>query len=156
MAGDLGTGLNRNNNLIPSDGVKQGSVGLGKQRYSFNTTNTDLIPTHDISIKGVHYCPYCGDIMFYVQEPRTYAVIGYCCLCEGARAEIEYETHKRALILENEQRLLSHQKEYADKLTFCSEKLFEIHQQMEQKHFRPEPRLNHFATLNGERYTSIE
>lgn len=150
--------------FIPSEEVKQyfscgyvGVRGINGRVYRFDTTNESLVPTHKILIDGDYYCPYCGESMYPIQDKYTLEVIGHCCICQGAKDEIEYEQKKKELDKKHEKELYELRKEYSDKLAFCSEKLFEIKQKLERKHFEFFSHdYNHFATLNGKPYTNIE
>lgn len=147
--------------FVPSDEVKhyfsRWYCSSGPS-YHFNTTNPDLVPTHSIVIGwNDHYCPYCGEKMFVIQDKETLKEIGYCCICEGARAELDYENKKVAIQLKYEKMLADElselRGEYADKLSFCSEKLFEIKQKKERERFESSSRnFAHFSTLNGKIY----
>ena len=95
--------------------------------------------------------------MYSIQDKDTFAVIGHCCICAGARAEIEYERKKKDLENEYKNKIFKLQSEYSDKLSFCSEKLFEIKQKREKSRFNFFSHdYNHFGTLNGKSYTKIE
>lgn len=150
--------------FIPSEEVKQyfsrgyvGVRGINGCTYSFNNTNEALVSTHGICIDRDYYCPYCGDIMYVIQDKETLDVIGHCCICQGARDEIEFEKKKKELERKFKEELSALEDEYEDKLTFCSEKLFDIKQRQERKHFEFfSHEYNHFSTLNGETYRTIE
>lgn len=150
--------------FIPSEEVKKyfqksynGVKGINGYSYHFDTTNDSLVPTHHIIINGDYFCPYCGEEMYPIQDKYTFAVIGYCCICEGAKAEIEYERKKNDLEAAYKKKISNLQAEYDDKLSFCSEKLFEIKQKRERNKFNFFSHdFNHFSTLNGKLYTEIE
>lgn len=150
--------------FIPSEGVKHyfsrgyvGVRGINGCTYSFDTTNEALVPTHSIRIDGDCYCPYCGEQMYVIQDRETLDVIGHCCICEGARSELEFEKKKKELEKKHREELYALESEYKDKLGFCSDKLFEIKQRLERKHFEfLSHNYNHFSTLNGKSYTNIE
>ena len=149
--------------FIPSEEVKGyfrysyvGVGGLNGWTYDFDTTSESLIPTHSVLIGYDHYCPYCGEKMYSIQDKATLGVIGYCCICDGARKEIEYEKRKKELEDKHKKELNDLKNEYIDRLQFCSNKLLEIKQQEEQRRFdffRYD--YNHFSTLNGEKLTTI-
>ena len=150
--------------FIPQDEVKQyfnqGYVGVGGLNgyvYTFDTTSETLVNTHYILIDGDCYCPYCGEPMFCIQDKESLDVIGHCCICQGARDEIEYENKKRELEKRHKEELYSLQEEYKDKLEFCSKKLFDIKQRIERKHFEFFSHSdNHFTTLNNKPLHEIE
>lgn len=150
--------------FIPSDEVKQyfsrvytGIGGLNGYSYSFKNTSEDLVNTHYIIIDGKHYCPYCGERMFPIQDSLTFMVRGYCCICQGARDEIEYEKKKKALEQKHEEELYSLRNEYRDKLVFCSDKLLDIKQKIEREDFQFfDEKHYHFSTLNDKPYSTIE
>lgn len=128
--------------FIPSGEVEKyfsynyvGVRGINGYVFNFNTTNKDLKPTHHILIDGVYYCPYCGELMYPIQDENTLAITGHCCICQGARDEIEYEEKKRKLDKKYEEELSLLKQEYRRKLSFCTEKLFEIKQKQEKEHF---------------------
>ena len=129
--------------FIPAEEVKHyfqkgyvGVRGINGSVYEFNTTNSSLKPTQAIRIGSRLYCPYCGEEMFVIQEGVTFMEIGHCCICQGARDEIEYEAKKAEiekryrLALEEEISELKHR--YEDKLAFCTEKLLEIKHEKEK------------------------
>ena len=73
--------------FIPSDDVRKyfnlyyvGVHGINGRTYSFNNTNEDLVSTHCMLIGSDHYCPYCGEKMWPIQDKKTLDVIGYCCI----------------------------------------------------------------------------
>ena len=150
--------------FIPSEEVKQyfnksyvDVRGINGRVYSFNTTNESLVPTHSIQINGDRYCPYCGETMYPIQNNKTLSIIGYCCICQSARDEIEYEKKKKELEKKYDEELFNLRTEYRDKLTFCSDKLFEIKQRHDKKDFEFfKHNHDHFSTLNGKPYTTIE
>lgn len=150
--------------FIPSEEVKKyfrygyvGVRGLDGCIYNFDSTNEILVPTHSMYIEGKYYCPYCGERMYSIQSKDTLAIKGYCCICEGARNEIEYEKRKTELERKYEDELHSLNMEYKDKLTFCSDKLFEIKQRKERENFKFFSHdYTHFSTLNGKLYTDIK
>ncbi len=143
--------------FIPSEEVRHyfvrayvGSMGTCGYIYTFENCKKDLIPTHSVVIDGTHYCPYCGDTMYHIQDKDTLATIGYCCICEGARSEIEYEKEKKELERKHEKEMFELRCKYSYKLKFDSKKLLEIKQEMERKYlnfFRHDD--CHFTTLNG-------
>lgn len=147
----------RKDKFIPSDEIKHyfskgyvGSGGLNGSVYHFNTTNPNLISTHSVKLSGnIPFCPYCGETMFVIQDKETLREIGNCCICEGARAELEYEAKKAAIQKKYEQllanELFSLECEYKDKLSFCSEKLLEIKQKKERENLKFTTRHNKFS-----------
>ena len=150
--------------FIPSEEVKHyfkrgyvGTMGINGRVYNFDTTNEFLVNTHSVYIDGKYYCPYCGEIMYPIQDKETLDTIGFCCICEGAKAEIEYEKEKKELEKKHKEELYSLENKYIDKLTFCSDKLFDIKQRLERKHFEFfSHNYNHFSTINGKPYNKIE
>lgn len=150
--------------FIPLEEVKQyfnksyvGIKGINGCQYFFDNTKESLVSTHSIQIGNKYYCPYCGETMYSIQDKQTLEVIGYCCICQGARDEIDYEIKKRELGEKYAKELDNLQNEYKDKLLFCSDKLFEIKQEQERKDFNfYSYECNHFSTLNGKVFTTIE
>lgn len=151
--------------FIPSDEVKRfffkgyvGVRGMNGYIYDFDTMDESLVPTHSIRIGNTHYCPYCGEEMFCIQDRETLAVTGYCCLCKGAMAEIEYEKARKKLEEEYKKALANLQEEYRERLTFDAKKLVEEkhRQEMDSFKFFGADRYNHFGTINGKSYTEID
>ena len=144
--------------FIPSEEVKHyfHKTNLG---YMFDNFNTSLKSTHAIFIDSYNnpYCPYCGERMYHIQDKDTpnYDTIGYCCICEGTRAELEYEERRKDLLEKHEEELDSLKKEYSNKLTFCSDRLLEIKHEEDKRRFSSRD-FNHFCTLNGKPYTDID
>ena len=125
--------------FIPNDEVKQffefcyaGTIGINGYVWSWNSTNSDLKPTHRLDIYGKNICPYCGEEMYPIQN-KNLDIIGHCCLCKGARAELEYEDKKRDMQHRHQVELRELQNEYKESLQFCSEKLLQFKQQEEQR-----------------------
>lgn len=151
--------------FIPTEDVKEyfnkgyvGVRGMHGYIYTFDTTSESLVPTHSITIGNTHYCPYCGDVSYTIQNKETLAITGHCCICEGAKAEIEYEKKKRELEKEYEEKLSDLQNSYAKPLSFDVEKLLEIKHREERESvafFREHQFHNHFETINGKRCTDI-
>lgn len=150
--------------FVPEERIKKyfnytynGVRGINGRMWGFDTTNPELIPTHAVFINRKPYCPYCGDIMYSIQDADTLAVTGHCCICKGAMAEIEYEKKKKALDEKYAKELDNLSDEYRDRLTFCSEKLLEIKQEEEKKSFDFfNHSYNHFYRVNGKKITDIE
>jgi len=153
-----------NDQFIPAQRVRKyfahnyvGVRGVHGYVWSFDTTNEELVPTHSIRIGNEYYCPYCGSRMYLIQDKITFSVTGYCCICEGAEAELKYEAEKEELLKKQEMELRALKESYKEKLTFCSEKLFQIKQEQEKKRFYGcYHNYNHFDTLNGRAYKEIE
>lgn len=125
--------------FIPNNEVKHffehcyaGTIGINGYVWSWNSTNSDLKPTHRLDIYGKNICPYCGEEMYPIQN-KNLDVIGYCCLCKGAQAELEYESKKTDMKNRHTVELQELQNYYKSSLTFCSKKLLEIKQQEEQR-----------------------
>lgn len=151
--------------FIPSADVKQyfrysyvgRTCGFDGWKYVFDNLNQNLVNTHSIVIEGKHYCPYCGESMYCIQDKEILAVVGYCCICDGARSEIEYEKEKAELERKHEIEMSELRCKYSYKLKFDSKKLLEIKQEMERKHlnfFRHDD--CHFTTLNGKPIEHID
>jgi hypothetical protein len=152
--------------FIPIEEVKEyfsrtysGVGGFNGYSYHFDTTNDSLIDTHSIMINNKQHCPYCGETMYSIQDQKTLITKGYCCICQGARDEIEYKKKKKEIEEIYEKELNSLKIEYKDKLLFCSEKLFDIKQKKEREDFeffKSSNKHYHFSTLNGNSFTKIE
>lgn len=139
--------------FIPNNEVKQffergyaGTIGINGYVWSWNPTNSDLNPTHRLDIYGKNICPYCGEEMYPIQN-KNLDIIGHCCLCKGARAEIEYENKKRDMKNRHNVELQELQNEYKEKLKFDSNKLLEFKQKEERYLFKfIDKTYNHFNT----------
>lgn len=156
--------------FIPSEDVRQyfrrdyvGVRGIDGWVYSWNSTNPDLIPTSNIDVGNCHcHCPYCGEEMFPIQGYLArgidnYTTTGYCCICQGARDELEYNRKLEELKQRHEQELCELENQYKDKLKYCSDKLFDMYISKIKKNFKEGPyKYGYFSTLNGERYHSIK
>lgn len=124
--------------FIPSEEVKHyfrryyvGVRGINGSEYSWVPDNPDLVPTHSITIGITHHCAYCGEDMFPIQGflakgINNYATTGWCCICQGARDEIEYEIKKEELTQKHKQEEQNLKNSYREKLKFCTEKLIDI------------------------------
>ena len=153
--------------FIPSDEVKKyfkryynGMRGVnGCASYHFDNLNQDLVPTHLIFIGNERYCPYCGNKMFHIQRDigRDFRTVGYTCICQGARNEIEYEEKLKALKEKHKAEISELNREYADKLVFCADKLLKIKPEEEKRrHDFDTFKYTHTSTLNGEVFTDID
>lgn len=123
--------------------------------YRFNTTNPELVNTHGIYMYGQYLCPYCGERMYCIQDKETLAVIGYCCICDGARAEVKYEEEKRELERKHEMEMSKLESKYYDKLSFDTDKLIKIKHEIECKRYSSR-HSNYFTTINGKQISKIE
>lgn len=133
--------------FIPSEEVRHyfqriyvGVSGIGGYEYMWNSTNKDLVPTQHIEIDRDDYCPYCGEIMypiqgFLAQGIENYTVTGSCCLCQGARDELEYKQKENELKKKHEEELYKLQQAYKDKLVYCTDKLLDIKQKKERHNY---------------------
>lgn len=147
--------------FIPLDNVKKyfsrGSIGINKYLYYFDTCNKSLIKTHSIMIGSIYYCPYCGERMYPIQDEKSLDTIGHCCICDGARSEIEYENKRKELENKYKKELSLLQDEYKNKLKFCTEKLFDVKQTLERNSFKFfTHNYHHFTTLNGKPVMDIK
>ena len=52
--------------------------------------------------------------MYPIQDKETLTVMGYCCICQGARDEIEYEKKKKELENRHREVLGSLKNEYKE------------------------------------------
>lgn len=147
-----------NDRFIPSDEVKQYfEKDIYSGKYCFNPEDSLLKSTHVILINGVEYCPYCGEVMFSIPDKETFETVGHCCICEGARSEIEFEEKKAELEKKFNEELNALEGEYRSRLGFCSEKLLDIKQSVERKRFEFfSHEYNHFSKINGKAYSRIE
>lgn len=149
--------------FIPSDEVKKffnrsyvGSRGINGHMYIIKNCSPEIKETHSIKIGTEYFCPYCGEKMFHKQHHYTLETVGYFCICEGARSEVEYNEKLYALQEKHRKELRALQDEYSDKLSFCAEKLIEIKHQHDDYMLKfANHRFNHFSTLNGKTYHNI-
>lgn len=146
--------------FIPSEDVKKyftrgytGVRGLNGYLYSFNNTNEKLRSTRYVVIGNRPYCPYCGDRMYSIQDKESYEVIGHCCICEGARAELEYRDKLQELEERHQQEKVELQKEYIPKLTYNTEELLEIERRRIVE--RGNHRCSYFSKYNDKPITDI-
>lgn len=152
--------------FIPSDEVKKyfkryyvGVHGVDGHAYHFDNLSENLVPTHIMWIGNTPYCPYCGHKMLAIQDDMVhhFRVIGYTCICQGARNEIEYEAKLKELKEKHEQEISELNREYNNKLVFCTDKLLEIKHAEEKRSLEFfGTKHGHMSTLNGEKYTDIE
>lgn len=147
--------------FIPNDDVRKyfiwgynGVRGINGHTWYFDTTNKDLVQTHTIRIHNSIYCPYCGERMLPIQDATTLDTIGLCCICEGARAELEYERELEELKEAYEMDYAHLMDRYSEKLAFNTDKLLSIKHKIELE--RPHRKLNHFSTLNGKEIHDID
>ena len=124
--------------FIPAEEVESyferhyvGVRGINGSEFGWNSSNPDLVPTRSITIGSTKYCAYCGETMFPIQGclaqgMNNYAVTGYCCICQGARDELEYKAKEEELIRKHEQEKKELQNSYRERLKFCTEKLIDI------------------------------
>lgn len=109
-------------------------TGQTLQEYMWNST-CDAPITKSVRIHNEHYCPYCANSMFPIQDSDTLRVTGYTCFCEGALAEVEYEQEKKKLLQKHEQELDELKEEYRSKLIAKLNTLFNIKQEADKKSF---------------------
>lgn len=91
--------------------------------------------------------------MMYIQDPLTLGVTGHCCICEGARAEIEYEKKLSDLKKAYETDCANLRSEYSNKLSFNTDRLIRIKHRIELG--RSCRDLTHFNTINGKEIHDI-
>lgn len=153
--------------FIPSNEVKQffsfsyvGVKGIDGCVYRWDSTNESLIPTHHMLIDGHYYCPYCGEMMLPIQglikTRGNYLTTGYCCICQGARDEIEYEQKRAELEEKHRQELYDLENAYHERLQFCTEKLIDIQVQAINKSKSHMRDYSHISTLNDKKYHDIK
>lgn len=124
--------------FIPSKEVEHyfhryyvGVQGIDGRIYGWDSTNPNLVSTRSITIGHTQYCPYCGEKMFPIQGYLAqgidnYAETGKCCICQGARDEIEYKLKREELAHKHKQEMNDLEKSYKGRLQFCTEKLIDI------------------------------
>lgn len=143
--------------FIPSEEVRHyfqrsyvGVGGMDGYQYHWNSTNKNLVPTRHILISNTHYCPYCGELMYPIQRDISCMTIGYCCICQGAKTELEYKQKVDELKKKHENELYALQEEYRDKLTFCTNTLLEIKHRKEKEDMAFwNDKHNYFNTLDA-------
>lgn len=129
--------------FIPNEKVRHyfsngyvSTMGIDGRIWRFNTTKDELIPTKSVVIDGnEHYCAYCCEPMFIIQDKETLEKIGRCCLCDGAISELEYNEKLKMLKTEYNEKLGKLHMEYKDKLKINVVRLFEIKQEKDKKNF---------------------
>ena len=136
---------NRADKFIPTEEIKHyfqryyvGCRGIDGYQYMWNSTNKELMPTQHIEIDNDEYCPYCGETMFPIQSflakgIDNYTVTGTCCICQGARDELEYTQKQSERQRKHKQEQYELEQIYAKKLTYCTEKLLNIKQKKERE-----------------------
>lgn len=134
----------------------------GKNCFSWNTTNESAVETRVVYIGNTAYCPYCGNKALALQRNikrfNDYEISGYCCLCDGALAESEYESLKAALIAEHEKELEGLKREWLPKLKYDADKLFQIEQTRRTNRFNSNKDYgcSYFSTINGKTPDTID
>ena len=126
--------------------------------YSFNCNNTKSVQTRVIEIDGDMYCPYCGNkaLVLYSDHFDYGGLRGYCCLCDQALAEIEFQKELNRLNDEHEKKLYELQLAWKDKLKYNSRKLFDIQQRNREERFKTVDDVSYFTTINGKTPETIE
>lgn len=123
-----------------------GIRGINGYIWSWNSTHPDLKPTHYVVINNKKYCPYCGEETLCIQD-EDLNIIGHCCICDGALAELEFESKKEDMQYRHQIELQELENEYKEKLKFCSDKLLDIKQERERQRLKFFDRTyNHFNT----------
>lgn len=101
---------------------------------------TSIEQTTTIKIGSSYYCPYCGEYAFVVTDRaaenpyKKNEVVGRCCLCNGARAELEYKKKRVLLLGMHERQLQLLVQQYEEDLRFHTEDLLAI-RHFKDKHF---------------------
>lgn len=145
--------------FIPKEKVKhfftRYCIGIdenGDRKYftHVDLDNPDLKPTHSILVGGHVHCAYCG-------EKSMHVAAGYCCICDGALAEVQY--NKELCELEAKHRLEMDElrKKWRKKLSFNLSRLLEVKQTQEKSRidmWRDD--VCHFMTINGNKITDLE
>ena len=150
--------------FIPSEEVAHyfrkhyvGVRGIDKCTYDWESTDENLVPTHSMVIDTTRYCAYCGEKMFPIQHAiknGNYDVTGWCCICQGARDEIEYEVKREKLAQKHAQEMREFDKSYQDKLKFCTEKLIDIQLKRIKENY--EDRGYNYSHINVKEYHSVK
>ena len=127
-------------NFVPRSDVRQYFsqcyVGHDKYEYIWNSTNENMhTETHSVVIHNKHYCPYCANLMFPIQEKNTLKITGYTCFCEGALTEAVYKQARAELQRKYEDAVLELHNTYRPKLIANFTELFAIKQEEEKRYF---------------------
>lgn len=145
--------------FVPNDKVRHffkryyiGNDENGDRKYvtHVDLDNPDLQPTHSILVGSRLYCAYCGD-------RSIHATAGYCCICDGALAEVEY--NKELCELEAKHRLEKDElrKKWSGKLRFNIDRLLEVrHSHERSRGSMWGENANHFTTINGNVIKKLE
>ena len=146
--------------FIPSKEVEHyfhryyvGVRGINGLEFSWVPDNPELVPTHSIAIGSRHYCAYCGEEMFPIQgylaqRINNYATTGYCCICQGARDELEYKTKQEELAQKHKQEEQDLKNSYREKLKFCTEKLIDMQLKRIIKDCESPYKYNYFSNID--------
>ena len=113
----------------------RGWISMKEQEYMWNSTRCDRPITRSVLIHNKHYCPYCANKMFPIQDSDTLCVIGHTCFCDGAQAELEYEAAKEQLLKKHEHELAELRDIYNPRLTSDLHTLFNIKQEEDKLSF---------------------
>lgn len=123
-------------NFVPKNEFSAHFSWFGKDGYFWNSTKTKSTPTKSVVIHNTHYCPYCAQEMFPIQNPVTLDIIGHTCFCEGALSEIEYGVEEQQLLEKQEQERVALQNKFRPRLIADLHMLFEIKQQKDLSRFK--------------------
>ena len=146
--------------FIPSKEVEHyfdrryvGVRGIDGCMYSWDSTNPKLVPTRSITIGHTKYCPYCGEEMFPIQGYLAQGIDNYdetgkCCICQGARDEIEYKLKREELAYKHKQEMNNLENSYKGRLKFCTEKLVDMQLKKIIKGCESPHECNYFSDIN--------
>lgn len=165
----------QNKRFISNDDVKDyfriiytGTSDDYPYEYRLDNTNPMLKSTQHIRIRNrfgtyFYYCPYCGENMHLIQKPKTLEHVGYYCICEGARAELEYNEKRTELENKHKEELRQLESEYKERLTFDIKSLCDAKMNEEQKRIdylynncTGFSNTNHFSKNGNKPYEDIE
>ena len=142
--------------FIPNNRVRKYFVNRGEWlthiecAWRWNSTNSELEPTSFERIMYDKYCPYCGELMFVIQDKYSLEETGCCCICEGAENELKYKEERKALLEEHEKKMTELENKYKELLKYDSKKLFEKKQELEKKYFElSNPDYGYFQNNDG-------
>lgn len=113
----------------------RGYIGDNSYEWMWNSTRCDRPATKSVVIHNSHYCPYCYNKMFPVQDSDTLSITRFICFCKGASAEIEYNQAKEELLTKHKLELRDLENKYKPDLMSNLTTLFNIKQEQDKKTF---------------------
>ena len=104
----------------PSKYHRLGHSGKGRVWY-WDSSHEDLEPTSTFAIKYKHFCSYCCNEAYSIQEGlrdggNYYKITGYTCICESAEKEKELKRQLEELENELKRQLEELENEYKERI----------------------------------------